>query len=310
MGEKDKSAADYWIEGTGWNRRSLAEFLPVNWLLRLYSVVLQSWPGIEDKITWMGTENGGFTVRSAYTVLTAEQLEGQCMERFFDRIWKVVAPERVRVFLWLVGNQVIITNEERLRRHMGDTDVCPVCRGATESIIHVLRDCPAMAGIWIRLVPEREQRHFFATTLLEWLFDNLSMKSDSRGEKWPTMFAMALWWGWKWRCGNVFGERGHCRDRLRFVKDVAEEVVQAHLKVKRGGPTGDRVERLISWTKPEEGWVTVNTDGASRGNPGLATAGGALRNETGEWLGGFALNIGYCSAPLAELWGGFTMVSI
>ncbi|KAG7568483.1 Ribonuclease H-like superfamily [Arabidopsis thaliana x Arabidopsis arenosa] len=47
----------------------------------------------------------------------------------------------------------------------------------------------------------------------------------------------------------------------------------------------------------------MNTDGASKGNPGLATASGVLRNSDGEWCGGFALNIGRCSAPLAELWG-------
>ena len=49
--------------------------------------------------------------------------------------------------------------------------------------------------------------------------------------------------------------------------------------------------------------MKLNTDGASHGNPGLASAGGVLRDGEGEWCGGFALNIGRCSAPLAELWG-------
>lgn len=51
------------------------------------------------------------------------------------------------------------------------------------------------------------------------------------------------------------------------------------------------------------GWVKLNTDGASHGNPGRATAGGVLRDGEGNWIGGFALNIGICSASLAELWG-------
>ncbi|CAA7057752.1 unnamed protein product [Microthlaspi erraticum] len=46
-------------------------------------------------------------------------------------------------------------------------------------------------------------------------------------------------------------------------------------------------------------------DGASHGNPSLATAGGGLRDGDGQWCGGFALNIGRCTAPLAELWGGY-----
>ncbi|CAA7018667.1 unnamed protein product [Microthlaspi erraticum] len=64
-----------------------------------------------------------------------------------------------------------------------------------------------------------------------------------------------------------------------------------------------RVERLIGWTAPSTGWFKLNSDGASRGNPGLAAAGGVLRDGNGRWYGGFSLHIGRCTAPLAELWG-------
>lgn len=47
----------------------------------------------------------------------------------------------------------------------------------------------------------------------------------------------------------------------------------------------------------------MNTDGASRGNPGMATAGSVLRDEYENWICGFAVNVGICSAPLVELWG-------
>ncbi|CAA7029753.1 unnamed protein product [Microthlaspi erraticum] len=72
-------------------------------------------------------------------------------------------------------------------------------------------------------------------------------------------------------------------------------------------PGGDREgvheERLVSWLPPLVSWTKLNTDGASRGNPGLAAAGGVLRDGDGRWIGGFALNIGRCNAPMAELWG-------
>ncbi|KAG7573124.1 Ribonuclease H domain [Arabidopsis suecica] len=119
------------------------------------------------------------------------------------------------------------------------------------------------------------------------------------------MFSMAVWWAWKWRCRDVFGERKLCRDRLKFIKDLAEEVRRAHAGTLNSSPPHARVERLIRWLAPNEGWVKITTDGASRGNPGLAAAGGAIRNADGEWLGGFAINIGSCSAPLAELWGAY-----
>lgn len=60
---------------------------------------------------------------------------------------------------------------------------------------------------------------------------------------------------------------------------------------------------MISWAQTDLGWFKLNTDGASRGNPVLAAAGGVIRNNDGKCCRGFALNIGRCTAQLAELWG-------
>lgn len=53
---------------------------------------------------------------------------------------------------------------------------------------------------------------------------------------------------------------------------------------------------------PVTGWVRVNSDGATHGSPWLATAVGVIRNEVGEWLGGFAANLGATTTHVAELW--------
>ncbi|KFK31628.1 hypothetical protein AALP_AA6G137400 [Arabis alpina] len=113
----------------------------------------------------------------------------------------------------------------------------------------------------------REEKNVFTQTLLEWIYENLREGVETINGLWPTTFAAAVWCGWKWIW------------------------------------TIDRVERLIQWVAPRTDWMKLNTDGASRGNPGLATAGGVLRNSDGSWCGGFVVNIGICSAPLAELWG-------
>ena len=193
-------------------------------------------------------------------------------------------------------------NEERFRRHIGVSNVCRVCRKGVESIIHVLRDCPAMQGIWDRIIPRVKRQSFFRQSLFEWTYDNLS-SSEVKTETgpWVVLFAVAIWWAWKWRCGNVFGGKRLCRDRVQFVKEQAKEINMCSAKKEAVRIT--RVERWIKWEKPPTGWFKVNTDGASRGNPGLATASGVLRDENGSWLCGFGLNIGRCSAPLAELWG-------
>lgn len=144
---------------------------------------------------------------------------------------------------------------------------------------------------------------FFEQPLLGWVYNNLGEEAMVGDCPWSVLFAMATWWGWKWRCGNVFGENGKCRDRVRFIRDLANEVSNANRAVAASFPNPGRVERMIGWTVPRVGWVKLNTDGASHGNPGLATAGGVLRSGEGRLIGGFSLNIGRCTAPLAELWG-------
>lgn len=51
--------------------------------------------------------------------------------------------------------------------------------------------------------------------------------------------------------------------------------------------------------------MKVNTNGASKGNPSLATGGAAIRDSAGSWLTGFAVNLGVCSSVVAEIWALF-----
>lgn len=38
---------------------------------------------------------------------------------------------------------------------------------------------------------------------------------------------------------------------------------------------------VTRWLRPKEGWVKLNSDGYSKGNPGLSGSGSMLRNEEG-----------------------------
>ncbi|KAE8692339.1 hypothetical protein F3Y22_tig00110840pilonHSYRG00107 [Hibiscus syriacus] len=51
-----------------------------------------------------------------------------------------------------------------------------------------------------------------------------------------------------------------------------------------------------------EGSVKLNTNGASKGNPGVAGIGGLLRSASGECIIGFAAHLGICTSVAAELY--------
>ncbi|PNX86236.1 ribonuclease H [Trifolium pratense] len=63
-----------------------------------------------------------------------------------------------------------------------------------------------------------------------------------------------------------------------------------------------RVVSMLGWKPPLEGWVKLNTDGASKDGR-ISRCDGIVRDSGGHWLGGFAKYLGACNAFVAELWG-------
>ena len=60
---------------------------------------------------------------------------------------------------------------------------------------------------------------------------------------------------------------------------------------------------LISWKPPPPGFLKLNTDGSTLGNPGPANAGGLIRDTNGMWIRGFSRYIGTTNSFAVELWG-------
>jgi len=58
---------------------------------------------------------------------------------------------------------------------------------------------------------------------------------------------------------------------------------------------------LVRWEAPPPGWMILNIDGASKGNPGPAWEGGVTCDHQGHWVCGFIENMGCCTSTKAEL---------
>ena len=65
----------------------------------------------------------------------------------------------------------------------------------------------------------------------------------------------------------------------------------------------------ISRKPPYIGWIRLNTDDVSKGGF-IASCGGVLRGENGEWICGSSKGLGSCDAYIAELWGVFDSLKL
>lgn len=109
----------------------------------------------QDRLFWVGTNDGVFTVRSAYH-LGMEILDrskgttstGVYGSDVWKAIWNLRLPNPVKLFLWRACNNLLPTKENLHCRKIVDDNKCPCCTREAESVIHALWTCPAVQDVW------------------------------------------------------------------------------------------------------------------------------------------------------------------
>lgn len=134
-----------------------------------------------------------------------------------------------------------------------------------------------------------------------WLLANLKVSSKRTNEgAWGTLFLFIYWYICKLRNKQIFYVNFVMPMDLKtiIVRDMAEWL-KACVK-----SSVNPVKRQISlsWDHPDVGWCTLNVDRSRRTNSSRIRDGGVLRDHNGNWLGGFAANLGQRQVCDAELW--------
>ena len=117
---------------------------------------------------------------------------------------------------------------------------------------------------------------------------------------WKTIFSFAIWNIWKGRNSYVFnGKNPNPKLAMEIVNQAVEFVFCT------SSPRGltHTIIKRVRWERLPGGWVILNTNGAAKGNPGLAGCGGVVRDENDKWIARFPKHIGISTSFVAELWG-------
>jgi hypothetical protein len=64
-----------------------------------------------------------------------------------NRIWKAKIPEKIKIFMWLVEQQAIVTKDNMVKRRWQGDPRCVFC-GAFETPDHLLFTCPIAKVVW------------------------------------------------------------------------------------------------------------------------------------------------------------------
>lgn len=156
----------------------------------------------EDSVAWNCTGDGSFTNASAYVMLLDTSLKNSEMP--FKWIWSLKGPERVRIHLWKMAHEALITNSRRVKRQLAESACCPMCGDVEETVLHAVRDCNRMVQVWSSINEGSLPQSFFADNMEGWLRSNLKSNGQRRGLKWPLLFGTVVHLAWQARNDLIF----------------------------------------------------------------------------------------------------------
>ncbi|GMI82523.1 hypothetical protein HRI_001921600 [Hibiscus trionum] len=243
-----------------WNWSVLAHHLPEDILLKLAAVPPPRRGFGEDNPGWRWNKSRCFSVKLAYTAI--QPATGGGVNAIWKLIWSLRVPRRVQSFLWLAAHERLLTNVERMRRHMASSPSCGICGDPIEDVVHAVRDCSKAKEVWRGLVPSAAIARFFTLPLQTWLFENLSSDTAATqgGGSWEVLFVSTCWLLWKDRCRRLLDVdyvENHCF--LPQCRRVAAEFFEAA----RREHVSAMVEKpVVHWCRPAAGWIKANTDAA------------------------------------------------
>ncbi|KAJ3703386.1 hypothetical protein LUZ61_007091 [Rhynchospora tenuis] len=165
--------------------------------LPFFSVSINSL-GTDPSQSWRWTNSGIYTSASAYTILFNPRISSP----YHRKLWKLRVPPKVKIFIWLLLQDRLLTQSNLLLRNWPTNEGCPCClAGPLKTAHHLFLDCPLASSIWTSV----QQLFNFPTLLL--IDDLLAFWLTNRstlGSEWDTIWAATNWTIWKERNNRIF----------------------------------------------------------------------------------------------------------
>ncbi|GLT63476.1 hypothetical protein SLA2020_360390 [Shorea laevis] len=281
-----------------WNLDNVAYPLPQDIIQRIAATPIQKHSSEEDSFIWNSSSNGNFSMKSAYYM--AKNIQWSHGDDW-SWIWKVSTIPKIQYFLWLLMHGRLLTLDTLAQWGVVQNSGCPRCSNGPETLNHLFRECQYASLFWDSITPYSSTSHIQNLDFRSWIKTNVCWKnSNNIPSTWPTVFSYAIWSIWYSRNQLVHDRRQISIMDLKCTTfDKAQEFIRNNLNYAEAKP-----KNIISvgWSPPPSGFVKLNSDGSALGNPGMAGAGGLLRDHFGRWIVGFSRNIGWTTSIAAELW--------
>jgi mannosylglycoprotein endo-beta-mannosidase len=195
------------------NDWELSEFM--SFFGTIYAHVIRR--GGSDKVVWLGSKDGRFTVKSFYT-----SLRGDTSSSIPWRdVWRSKVPMRVAFFVWEVMHGKILTIDNLRRRGICVIDWCYLCKGDAESIDHLLLHCSVASELWNFVLSLTQLTWVMPASVVGVLQSWKKKFKDPLAKAIWKMIPSCLWWClWRERNTRCFqncaNSSAHLQDNFLF----------------------------------------------------------------------------------------------
>ena len=101
-----------------------------------------------DKLIWVPDAKGCFSVKAAYKEIVSLDDPNPAIALEWRLLWKLKAPERIKMFLWRVNTNTLPTRDNLMNRMEVDNPNCLLCNIQVESPCHLFLKCPVAKALW------------------------------------------------------------------------------------------------------------------------------------------------------------------
>lgn len=223
---------------------------------------------------WVGSEDGVFRVKDAYSLALRAQIEeahSNGADPIWKYLWKLRIHPKARMFLWRAVWDILPHGSNLSRKGIENVDKCTRC-GLLETNSHVLKDCKWAQEVWQQVMNSSDIPQ--QLSFREWFGMMMERKTHAEVE----LFAMCAWQIWSARndlCFNkVFISSDHCYKK-------ASDLLQEYKKATASDPTTKNRRENAKWSPPGHGHVKINVDTAVNTQEDRFGLGVVARNSDG-----------------------------
>ena len=135
--------------GRGWDSDLVNSIFENNVSLAICSIPLAK-SHTSDSLTWHYSNNGLYTVKSCYRMLTGSlhETESRLYVSSWKKLWTLFLPPKIISFLWRLCNSCIPVSVRLLDKGMNLPTRCVLCGQGPEHYWHLFYDCPYSSSCW------------------------------------------------------------------------------------------------------------------------------------------------------------------